>query len=509
MSRFGWYPAAKPDAVAPTSNAGELLRLIAGGTLNYGLGQTLPLFIGFLLIPVYTAILTPEDYGIIEMSSVLAAVLTVFMRLGVPGAVTRFYYEHSEGPGLRDYVTSIGWFLRGNALLVGALTLVGAYFFAPRLLPGLSFFPYIVLTVVTSMLATNSDLQRRLIQVRRQSSYSAMLSITNSLLSIALAIAFVVGLRWGAAGMLVAQALTGAIFLVNATVYLWPDLKGRVRRHIVRESVRYGSGIFASHLMAGAGPLITRSLLAASASIGTVGLFALAARVTSPLTILSTAFQTAYVPEYFAARKSGTDGALRALAKVECSFWTIGVQASLAAAVIGPPALLLLTPERFHGAASLVPILALGFLGQMLYALMSPEIFYLKTRWLPPLVTSTNIVTTLVLTLLLVRPYGAFGVAWASIAGTAAGSILCALLAARRAPVPHDWFSLGRTLIVSSASLLLASFVAPRLPAEAVALGVAVVALNAVILFVLGDPLMRRVVTEVQSRVMVRAEAVK
>jgi hypothetical protein len=103
--------------------------VIAGGTLNYGLGSTLPLLIGFLLLPVYTAFLTPEDYGIVEMVAVIGALLTVFMRLGVPGAVTRYYYEHSEGPELRDYVTSVAWFLRVSAFIVGMLALVVGHFF--------------------------------------------------------------------------------------------------------------------------------------------------------------------------------------------------------------------------------------------------------------------------------------------------------------------------------------------------------------------------------------------
>ena len=506
MSRFRWYPSAGSKSAAATSTAGDLLRVVAGGTLNYGLGSTLPLAIGFLLIPVYTAILTPADYGIVDMSSALGAVVIVFMRLGVPGAVTRFYYEHAEGPELRDYVTSIAWFLRWSAVGVGAAVIALLYFWHGRLVPGLGFYPFGVLTVVIAGVSVNSDLQRRLVQVRRQSAYSAKLSIANSLLSILLAILFVVGLRWGALGMIAAQLITGCVFLINATMYLWPDLEGETKPRILKDSVHYGSGIFASHLMASGGPLISRALLAGVASISSVGLFALANRVTSPLSILSQAFQTAYVPEYFAARKDGGRAALQSIAKVESSFWTIGVQGTLATAILGPAVVTLMTPQRFHPAAPLVPILALGFLAQMLYALMSPEMFYLKKRWLPPLVTCANILTTILLTLALVSRYGAHGVAWASVVGTVAGSLVCIFLAARTAPIPHDWTSLVRALAVSSAAFAIFMLLTPKSPVAALASGAGVLAANALVLFLAGDPLMRRLPLEIRVRVFPKAQ---
>ena len=509
MSRFKWYPSTTSAAEPPKSNAGDLLRLIAGGTLNYGMGQSLPLVIGFLLIPVYTAVLTPEDYGIVEVCAAIGGLLTVFMRFGVPGAVTRFYYEHPEGPELQDYVTSVSWFLRLNGLLVGALAMVAGYVFLPVLIPSLPVFPYVPLAILASLLATNSDVQRRLIQVRRQSSYSARLSLASSLIGIALTILLVVGLRLGALGMMLAQVMTGTIFLVNAAVYLRPDLTGRFKLRIVRESMAYGSGVFGSHFMAGAGPLVTRSLLAGASSIGAVGLFSLASRVISPLTIVSNAFTAAYVPEYFAARKDGSEGALSAIAKAERAIWTLGLHATIAVALLGPPVLLLLTPQRFHGAASLVPILALGFLGQLLYTLMSPEMFFRKSKWMPPLVTGSNLVTTLAMSVMLVGPYGAHGIAVASVAGAAVGGLVCGCLVAPTAPVPHEWPGLIRASAISGTSLVLAWLFSPDTPLDAIMTALVVLAANAAALTALGDPLMRRVLVEVQARLAVGAQPAK
>lgn len=499
--RDWWLPAPPDPSTRGPESASGLAKTIAGGALNYGLGQSLPLITGLLLVPLYTAVLTPKDYGIVEMMAVSGTLLGVLARLGIPGAVTRYYYDHPEGPELRNYVTSIAWALRISACVVGGLALIVAWFFLDDLSPDLAFFPYAPLAVLAMIFTANSELQRRLVQVRRQSAYSARLSLLNSSVAIGLTILLVLVFRLGATGMMLAQVLTAALFLANATAYLWPDLQGEVKPASIRESLRFGRGIFTSHLMAAGGPFVSRALLAASASIGALGLYSLATRVTSPLSILGNAFATAYTPEYFAARKDGTVAARAAVAKVEAGIWSLAVVGALGAAVVGPPTVRLLTPERFHSAATLVPILAIGFLGQVMYALVSPEMFYLKRRWLPPIVTTANIATTIALTLLLVRDFGAVGVAWASVAGTLTGSFVCALVARRKAPIPHDWSGLVRAPILAIASGVVLLSMAPSSPVIAVVTGVATVVANALILFLVGDPAMRRIASAIRARI--------
>src|SRR5437016_577255 len=79
-----------------------LSRRLIGGTLNYGLASILPQVVGFMLIPVYTAFLSPADIGILDLTAAFGAILVVLMRFGVPGAVTRFFFDHHEGESLRD-----------------------------------------------------------------------------------------------------------------------------------------------------------------------------------------------------------------------------------------------------------------------------------------------------------------------------------------------------------------------------------------------------------------------
>ena len=104
--------------------AGGLIRRLTGTTLNYGIGRVLPQVIAFALIPVYTAYLRPEDYGIVELALTLGRMVAVLMRLGILGAVTRYYFDQTNINDLRDYVTTTYRVLMANGIFVGLLATV-------------------------------------------------------------------------------------------------------------------------------------------------------------------------------------------------------------------------------------------------------------------------------------------------------------------------------------------------------------------------------------------------
>ena len=421
-------------------------RLI-GGTLNYGLGSILPQVVSFLLLPVYTSYLTPADYGVLELVGAFGAILAVVMRFGVPGAVTRFYFDHREGQSLRDYVTTINRFLWMSSLLVGALAFCLVLTAEKYILPEVPL-AFSAIVIIVCLLSANSDLQRRLIQAREQAQYAALLSFGFALANIGLAVLFVAGFRWGVKGMLLAQLLTVIVFFLQARQYLSADLSGGFHREYVGPSLHYGLGILPSHVLANFAPFFVRSVLASQDSLEAVGLFSMASRFTNPLLILFSAFSTAFLPIYYASRKAGSLDKENALAHIVRNTWSMAIFLFLTTAFLAPPAIEIMTSAKFHSAAPLVRILAFGFLGQAIYLLLTPEIFYQKRTWMISLVSFTGVVVNVLGSLLLVKRAGPAGVALAMVLGHVCTGMLAGCLSLRiKAPSQH-WASLVRITLV-------------------------------------------------------------
>ncbi|MDZ7672400.1 MAG: oligosaccharide flippase family protein [Halanaerobiales bacterium] len=69
---------------------------IVKNTSLYTIGNILPKAISFLLLPLYTKFLTPEDYGILNSMILLRTFLIVFMTMAINKSVYRLYFDYEE-----------------------------------------------------------------------------------------------------------------------------------------------------------------------------------------------------------------------------------------------------------------------------------------------------------------------------------------------------------------------------------------------------------------------------
>jgi len=70
----------------------EILSL-SKNTLIYGLGHILARAVTFLLLPLYTNIFTPDEYGIISLAYVIMGFMSVVMHYGLDAALMKRYVQ--------------------------------------------------------------------------------------------------------------------------------------------------------------------------------------------------------------------------------------------------------------------------------------------------------------------------------------------------------------------------------------------------------------------------------
>ena len=67
----------------------ETIKHLTKHSVVYGLGGTLNKLIGFFLLPIYTRLLTPADYGILSLLTVTSSLATIIAHLGLGSAMFR------------------------------------------------------------------------------------------------------------------------------------------------------------------------------------------------------------------------------------------------------------------------------------------------------------------------------------------------------------------------------------------------------------------------------------
>lgn len=95
----------------------------------YGLGGILAKGIGFFLLPVYTRIFQPADYGAIEMLTVLTAFLSAVLGMGMDSAQSMYFFKEKKH-GVAQQAKVVSSILQWR-LIWGAGIVVLATFLSP------------------------------------------------------------------------------------------------------------------------------------------------------------------------------------------------------------------------------------------------------------------------------------------------------------------------------------------------------------------------------------------
>jgi len=179
----------------------------------YGLGSALQKFIGVLLIPIYTRVLTPADYGILSSLTTLGFFLSVIFDLGFTGAAGRYFFfaENDREKGKVLFTSLAVKVFTSILVLVIFLPLarrISIIMFKSDIYADVVFVSLLLLPVTNV-----SSLQDSIFRLFRQPLKYTIVTVLRSLLYPSLGIFFVVVLRKGVLGVQLAS-LIGTTFMM-------------------------------------------------------------------------------------------------------------------------------------------------------------------------------------------------------------------------------------------------------------------------------------------------------
>lgn len=175
----------------------------------------LPKIFSFFLVPVYTAYLSTEEYGVSDLIISTSSLLAPFVALAIPSAILRYTVENKDDK--RPYKVAISILCRGLVVLITGLMIV---YFIFDIKPSYLFFVFLI--VGTSLLA---DINVSYVRGLEEMHIVTICGVGGSFVSILCNILFIVVFRWGLYGFLIASA---AGYIFNTVVILIANRKKRL-----------------------------------------------------------------------------------------------------------------------------------------------------------------------------------------------------------------------------------------------------------------------------------------
>jgi O-antigen/teichoic acid export membrane protein len=373
---------------------------LASNTVTFGIGTFSSKFLVFLMLPLYTRALSNAEYGEIDLIIQTCNIMIPLASAGIMNSVIRFGLDNSAN---KKSVFSIGLltFLIGFALL----------WFARPVFINIDFLSnyigYIYLFVFAAAL---QSLCSNFIRSQEYVRLYAFDGVLRTALTIVLNILFLMILRWGVAGYLLATILSNAVSVIvlffSARLYRFFSLRD-IDKSTVSSMLKYALPLIPATISIWIINISDRYILSYLIGNEANGLYAIAYKVPTIITIMAALFMDAWqissVNEY---RKK--DGA-GFFSKVFSVYGSLVFLASSVIIAFTQVITNILVSSDFYSAWEYMPVLVLATVFSCFAAFLSSIYMNEKKSGHVLLTTIVSAVINIVLNFLLIPLYGIQG----------------------------------------------------------------------------------------------------
>ena len=380
---------------------------LLGNTIVFAIGSFSSKLLVFFLLRYYTAMLTPDQFGISDRIITTSNLLMPFVMLSINEAVIRFSMDRAVK---RSDVFTIGI----KTVLIGFII---SLFFAPVMLMIDMISAYTILIyvyVLFGMLKSVCALFVRSIGLVRLFAFDGFLA---TFTTIAFNVLFLSGFKWGIYGYVlsvVASNILSIIFLF-VVARLWRYLKfSRSNRALTREMLRYSVPLIPTTMFWWIVSVSDRYMVTHFCGDFAAGQLAIAHKIPSLLTIVSAIFYQAW--QLSAVSESGQGSRTERFYSQTYSFYsTLLFCAASGIVMMIIPITNILYDSAYHESWAYVPFLVIAEVFSSIVTFLGSFYMVSKKNTTVPLAIFIGAVVNVVLNFILIPEYGVMGATFATL----------------------------------------------------------------------------------------------
>jgi O-antigen/teichoic acid export membrane protein len=469
----------------PRRSLAAHLKELAGHSAIYGSPDAAAQLVNLTLTPLYVAILTPTEVGVIALLFTFSTVAKIAFRLGLDSGFFRIYYDLDSDEEKSRLAGTVALFGAAVSTALFLLILVGAPLLLRLLrLDGMHAKAPLLLAAGDVYVGTLAFIPLNLLRIQGRARTFAAITVGRNLLNTLLKVTLVLG-GFGVTGVLWSDFLSTAALSIGLLPMLRAHARPAFSTRLLREVLAFGLPKAPHGVMIQALNLADRLILVRFQPLAIVGIYDKAYALGAGVKFGLSPFEQAWQP--FVLSRIRLPDAPRVLANV-ITYATAGfVGLALALALFGRELLMALTFTRpaFWVGAPVIPLVVLAYLLQGVFLLVSIGIGIEKRARYYPMITTIAAATNIGLNFLLIPRFGMMGAAWATVVGYLVMASLGGIISHRLYPIPLEGRRLGQITLAGAAAYAL-SWLAPVGLVAAVAVKALLLGAYALALFVSG-----------------------
>ena len=331
-------------------------------TFIFTIGNIATKLITFILVPLYTYMLTTREYGVVDLITTISLVLAPVLFLNISESVMRFSLDKDAN---YNQIMSTGLVIMSFAVIIGFLGIPVLQLFSMLKSYSLYIYFYTISSAISQLFLCYLRGKEKLIL------YTCG-NIINTLAVAIFNIIFLVTLREGIEGYFKAYILANFITMIYAfivadilSVIKKFDINKKLTKDMLKYSLVLVPNVFMWWIMNSADRIVITAVIGASAN----GIFAIAYKIPSLMSTIAGIFNQAW--SYSAIRENESEDKEIYTNKIYEGFFMIISLSALGMMMILKPFMKIYVSEIYYYAWKYTPYLIIGFVFQSLGSFLS------------------------------------------------------------------------------------------------------------------------------------------
>ncbi|MGI9227420.1 MAG: oligosaccharide flippase family protein [Gammaproteobacteria bacterium] len=429
-------------------------------SITYAIPALLARGIGLFLLPVYTRYLTPQDYGVIELLTILFALLNIIIPIEIAQAEARLLPDALDKLKKMQLASTAFWFTALGFVFIAIIIWKNSINLSVILFSsdqyGLELRIASVSMIANALFYVVQNHLRWCLQARE----SAIIGVIYSLFVAVISIYFVAVLKMGVIGILLGQLISGVLAIILGIYFslLKIPISLNFNFSTLKEMLVFSTPLVFSSVAVYINTYIDRWLINSILDLNDVGIYSVAFRIALVPGLIMYTFQMALAPliyHNYNDKKTPFN-----IARLFSYFLLIILPILAIIGVFADEILKLLTTEKFYSASELVLLLSMSMVLMNIY-IFSPGLGIAKLTHRIAVINIIAASINIVLNIIMIPIYGRFGAAVATLVGSILMATLYFWQGNKKYKIPYDYSKCIIAILTLCAFLMIHKLISP------------------------------------------------
>ena len=396
----------------------DKLKELTKDTAIYGISTMVGRFLNFILVPLYTNIFPPAEYGIVQLIYAYMAILNIVFIYGLDSAYLKFASFKDIGDDKDNFSTPyISVFV--SSLLISFLIIINSDIIGSSLRIPSEYTYLIYLAAIILFLDANIVIPFLKLRLDRRAKIFSFYRIINIAVNILMNIYLIIFLHWGIEAILISNLAASGVSLLLVSFTIIKNFRAKFHIPLFKRMFKFGIPFLPAGFAIMLIQVIDVPILEKLTDLGTVGIYKANYKLGIFMMLFVNMFQFAWQP--FFLQNAKEPNAKEMFSKVLTYFTLVGsvilVVLSLFITDIAQIKIsgFSLIGSEYWAGLHIVPFILLAYLINGMHTIFSAGIYIEEKSIYVPVITGIGALINIALNFLLIPVFSLTGAAIAAL----------------------------------------------------------------------------------------------